>query len=428
MSEHSPLRIAWATPWNIHSSTTMFSRCIVEELTNRGHTVHVIRTEFGEALGLEPLPMPEGVLPPRAAAAVPNNELRLGYDAIVTNIGDNFPFYGAVFYLVGVAPFLSIIHDTVLTRLFSGFGIHAGATRAAALLTAARDAGLVRQASEDPLPEWFAGHSIAMVTHARHCVGRLRNACPGPVVTLPLACPDSGNPPRRTLDGWFNVATIGCVNPNERVDTIVEAIGISPELRRRCRYKVIGAVEEAERVRLEALAAEWELNPIELTGWVAKDELERLIGETDAICCLRHPVLEGGSGSLLAALLAARPVLVSNQGVYSELPDNIVMKCAPGRETIDVARNLEFLVANPEIGRAIGERARAYVLQTHTSEKYVNALLPLILHAAPAGPAIATGLAIGRTLAKLGVKASDPALSRIAAEYCLMLKGEGRRE
>jgi glycosyltransferase involved in cell wall biosynthesis len=148
---------------------------------------------------------------------------------------------------------------------------------------------------------------------------------------------------------------------------------------------------------------------------VDEADLASRLAAVDAICCLRNPVLEGASASLILAMRSGRPVLVSDHGPYAEIPDGLVLKCRPGSEAAEVRRHLEALLADPSPARAMAERARAYAEETFTAERYVDQLLVHVDRVTETLPAVRAAMGLGRTLAGFGVPPDDPAGERIAA-------------
>src|SRR6185437_6113756 len=156
------------------------------------------------------------------------------------------------------------------------------------------------------------------------------------------------------------VATVGHLNPNKRVDEVIRAMGVSPLLKDHAVYLLLGEAQDGERARLLDLANRWGAPPPQFMGWLPESELQAMLEGVDVICCLRDPCFEGGSASLVVSMLSARPTLVSDQAHYAELPDEVALKCKPGREAADVVRHLEWVIKNPELARTMGEAARDY--------------------------------------------------------------------
>ena len=271
------------------------------------------------------------------------------------------------------------------------------------------------------MTEWLTPLAAGIVTHSAFWAPRMRAACSGRVDILPLAFPDSGMPPPRAHQGRLVIATIGHINPNKRADQVLLAIASDPVLRARCEYRLLGHVEGPEQERLEHLSADLGIPPPRFTGWLSDAALHAEMAEVDVISCLRHPVLEAGSASLVTAMYAARPTLVSWHGVYAEVPDDIVYQCTPGQEAGDVAAHLRAILVEPDAALAMGQRARAHALQVHSAAYYVDRLLPAIAAATEAAPAIAAARRLGKVLGRFDIGPNDPAVSRIAGNLSDML-------
>lgn len=414
MSE-TPLKIAWATPWNGNSAIAVFSRTVVGELLARGHSVDILRTEVGDVSRWPPADPIEGVDSSRYAKESNPYELSNKYDVVVANFGDYVDFHAGALVIVGRVPLVVVMHDANYDNFVRGLNGYPD------LLTLIRSIGYP-DAGSDAMVDWLAANAIAAVAHGSHYVG-LFSQCGGPVAVLPLVYPDLNVPPREAQGSSFIVATIGHINPNKRADAVIEAIGVSPKLRQRCEYRLIGHVPALEERRLKTVAEEAGLAIApRFTGWVADEELRQHLAEVDAICALRHPVLEGGSASLITALLSARPTLVSDQEHYT-VPEGLVLKCAPGDEALDVARHLEWLCDNPAQGLAIGRHAREHALRHHRPAHYVDQLLDLIIAGSPRAAVIATQNALKQILVSLQAPAGDPAEARLQQALAEMVGG-----
>jgi glycosyltransferase involved in cell wall biosynthesis len=429
-------RIAWAGPWNARSSIASFGALVVGELAARGHEVVVFRTETGDMLALPPRPAP-GPMAPLGEA--PPEALLRDYDAFIVNLGDQYGHHGAAISALLRAPALAIIHDAFLAHLYNGWAVAEGrASGAAAVLGAvygeaeAAAGGpfmlpLEEMAARRPMLEWFAALAAGAVVHSNHYAERVRSVCPGPVGVIPLTHVSISVPPPPPIDGARGVvvASIGHVNPNRRVADMLRAMAGSAPLRERVRYRLVGGVEPSEREALCGLARSLGVPEPEFTGWVEDADMPRRLADVDAICCLRNPVLEGASGSLVLSMLTGRPVLVSDHGSYAEVPDGLVLKCRPGHEATDVRLHLEALLADPAPARAMAARARAYAAETHSPRRYVDRLLPHLDRVTKGVPAVRAGMGIGRTLAGFGVAPDDPAAGRVAAALDDLLDRRG---
>jgi glycosyltransferase involved in cell wall biosynthesis len=419
------LRIGWATPWNDYSSVAQMAWEVASELARHGHAITVLRTEMNDALSLPPRASP---WPTLLLMDIPPDDIRDAFDIVVAHIGDDFRYHGALIPRLRDLGAVGIFHDAFLADLAAEWAYQPGgvgeqALRRVVCKAYGEDAWPAEEpfwiavpevARRRPMLEWLAPQTVAAVAHADHYVARLRTACPGPVAVIPLAHEFRGLPPVPTPWTRMTIAVIGRANANKRIDQVILAVAASSALRRRCRIRVIGTATPAERKRLSAYARAVDVAPLEFTGWVTDEELRYRMRDVDVICCLRDPVLEGASGSLLLALASGRPTLVSNHGCYAEVPDNAVLACSPGTEALDVMRHLERLMADPAAGIAIGQRAQAFAArQRHSPANYAAALLPLLREVIDARPLIAGRQRLRDMLGEFGLLPRDPAVIRV---------------
>ncbi|MBD0275689.1 MAG: glycosyltransferase [Acetobacteraceae bacterium] len=429
-------RIAWAGPWNARSAIAAFGSLVVAELAARGHEVEVFRTETGEFLALPPRPAPGPVSPLREA--VPE-VLARDYDAFVVNIGDHHGHHGAAVAPLLRVPALAIFHDAFLAHLYAGWAeaegrhsVHPAVLGAVYGPAEAEAAGplmlpLEEMAARRPMLEWFAALAAGAVVHANHYAERTRSACPGPVDVIPLAFEGFAPPPPREIgpEDQIVVATVGHINRNKRVADMLRAMAESEPLQRRVRYRLIGPVELAERAALVELAGSLGVPEPDFTGWVDDAEMQRQLAAVDVLCCLRNPVLEGASASLILAMRSGRPELVSDHGPYADVPDGLVLKCRPGSEAVDVRLHLEALLADPGPARAMAERARAYAEEAFSAGRYADRLLAHLDRVTETLPVVRAGRGLGRTLAGFGMPPDDPAGGRVAAALDDLLDRRG---
>jgi glycosyltransferase involved in cell wall biosynthesis len=273
-----------------------------------------------------------------------------------------------------------------------------------------------------PTIELFAGLAAGAVVHARHYADRVAAVCPGPVSVLPLAYPLLAELPAPPAHDGLTIATIGEINANSRPDEVLYAIAAEPTLRKNCKYRLIGAVEEQEQLRLVDLAMRLGLAPPEFAGWGLDDVLASALADVDVIACLGSPVPEGGSASMAVAMSSGRPVLVSAHGIHAEVPDDLVLRCAPGAEANDLRRHLLMLLATPGAGHDMGRRAAEFARINHAAAPYVTELLNLIEQAVDLSPMLRTAQALGAELADLGVPRGHPVQKNLVSELAKMFE------
>jgi glycosyltransferase involved in cell wall biosynthesis len=423
------MKIAWVTPFNEESAIGRFSRLVVMSLHDLGHEVTVIRSESTDLLRTVHYPVSLEVLPWTALRDCPQRAQ--GYDIFVHNIGNYYPFHAGNLGLLDLFGGAVIFHDFYLLGLFHGWRPLAGQAEARFVLETLYGQGAAEEidtsltrpdylsytAQRFPMTEWLARSADGAIAHSGFYLDRLSAACAGPVTVIPLAYDSLGQftpADEKTPSQLLTVLTFGNINPNKRVTSVIKAIGGSDLLRDRIDYKIVGLIDDGTRQALQALAAEVGLSHLTITGQVSDSTLHEYLDRADIICCLRWPALEGASASAIESMFTGRPVLVTDVGFYSELPDDTVFKVRLEQEGEDVTRHLELLVESPDIGVATGRRAAAYAARVFTADSYAASLVPFLAEVIESKPLVEVSRRIGRTLGALGFRPSDPALDSIA--------------
>ena len=162
---------------------------------------------------------------------------------------------------------------------------------------------------------------------------------------------------------------------NKRIPQLLEAFA---SLRRRlpgARLLLVGAAGERFDVqrRLERLGL---TEGVQRLDYVSEERMWSLMAACDVLVNLRYPTMGETSGSVIRALSLGKPLLVSDVGWFSELPDDVVLKVPVDElEVATLAAALEFA---PEHGAALGSAARDYVEREHSlsrvADSYVSAL------------------------------------------------------
>ncbi len=397
------LRIAWAGPWNDRSAIAEFGAAVATALTAAGHHVEVWRTETGAAARLNPRPAPFRVHP---AGALPPLE---GFDAILVNLGNYYPFHALAPAILAARPAIAILHDAEMGHFADEW-----------------------RADPDPAPPHALRHAPALapalaalacaaVVHGPHQLADIEAACPGPVLQLPLAYDPRLPALPRLIGGPLAIATIGHVNPNKRASEVLRALAASPALAAGSTYTLIGPADPAEQDRLTRLAAALGAPAPCFTGWLPEAAMLERLGGIDVLACLRHPATEGGSASLVLALRSARPTLVSDTASYAEIPDGLALRCPAGAEAPYILRHLEWVRDNPGLAHAMGEAAARYAAVAHAPAAYAAALVPFLRTAVRGAPALFAARATGLAAARLGLAPGDPVPRAFAATLAGLL-------
>ncbi|MBV9390397.1 MAG: FkbM family methyltransferase, partial [Verrucomicrobia bacterium] len=282
-------------------------------------------------------------------------------------------------------------------------------------------------ASHTPMTEWVARKALAAVAHAPFYKPRVMDGCAGPVSVVALAydapelfpvIQDQVRPVR--------ILTVGLINKTRRVQSVIEVIAASPILRTRCEYNIVGQIETSYRIALEAQIDKLKLNNVvRLHGYIDDAELGNRFSESDIVCCLRLPALEGASAACIEAMLHGKAVLVSDTGFYSSIPSDIVLKIRPTDE--DLRRNLEMLVVDPDRRRILGRRAKDWAELEYAPDTYVQRIEPLFEAALAVRPLFDTLRQITPVLRSLRVQPEDSIVRQIGSEFQEMFVAERKK-
>jgi glycosyltransferase involved in cell wall biosynthesis len=198
------------------------------------------------------------------------------------------------------------------------------------------------------------------------------------------------------------VVAPGDLNPAKRLDAVLAAIGELPDdvhvalVGRRIEgYDPDRAVEEARLGDRVTLAAD--VSDAEFAGWLAA---------ADVVVDLRFPHRGEVSGSLMRAMQIGRPAIVSATGTYLDVPDDAVLRVAPGpTNPSELAARIRTLSEDPDLRASMGAAAAAYVERLRATEatatgyeRAIDATLALVRD--PAHKALAIW---GKALADMGV-------------------------
>jgi len=318
----------------------------------------------------------------------------------VYQIGNNPEAHGWIVEALRRKPGLVVLHEVVLHHLVAGMTLGQGDGRGY-IEAMHRDAGvsgrLIAHGVVDgvisspweicpdrfPLVGDLLPFARGMIVHSHYVEDRLREVgylgpiwhVPHPAWPLPI---DDTTETVSDDAAEFRVLSFGNLNPNKRVPELLRAFA-------QVHYEVPGARlvlagSEAPGLGLDARIEELGLGDVVTRlGWVDEASLWSLIQEVDVCVALRHPTMGETSGAVLRALSAGLPLVVSDQGWYSELPDTVAAKTPVGafqHETL--VATLKLLARRPDVRRAMSSAARELVADEHTVEHvakgYVRAI------------------------------------------------------
>jgi glycosyltransferase involved in cell wall biosynthesis len=294
------------------------------------------------------------------------------------HVGNDPDAHGWIVERLRREPGVVVLHDFVLHHLVASMTL--GRKDQAGYLTALeRDAGVagrllglgVIDGCIPPLwevrPEDFPlcgevlEHATGVVVHSHFVEQRVRERYDGDVWRIPHpAWPAPDIAPER-LPGEPVFGAFGNVNDSKRVPQLLAAFerfrGVHPG----ARLLIVGATAPGSGIHFDdAVARE---------GYVDERRLWALMAGVDAVVSLRSPTMGETSGTVIRALTLGKPLIVSDVGWFSELPDDVALKVAPGDgETERLVSAMEAL-RDPAVRERMGASARQLAADEHDVER-----------------------------------------------------------
>lgn len=306
------------------------------------------------------------------------------YRAVVYHMG-NGPAHAYMYQQALRRPGILVLHDTLLHHLVLSMLLHGRKARQYRSLMERRygEAGhwlatrvmkgqLPPSVFQYPLSEDLIEASQSVVVHSAFSKRQVLDWCPDAdvsVVPMGVRVPEVVDPcwAREQLGiqpDAFLVSSITHVNPYKRLDIVLRAIR---RLKGQRPVKFVIAGTMSPLTTLTRLIAMLELEDVvDVRGFVTEAEARLLTAASDVIVNLRYPTAGETSASLLRTMGAGKPVLVSDAGTFSDLPDDAVVKIpVDALEEETVFAMLDALAPPSDLARRLGENARSFIVEEH---------------------------------------------------------------
>jgi glycosyltransferase involved in cell wall biosynthesis len=443
------MRIAWVTPLSQKSAIGHVTVRVAEQLR------HLAEVELWYA---DRDPIIQTQVPVVRFSLSSSFERWLaGYDTVLYNFGNSL-FHRDVFPMSQRVPGVAILHDFVLHNFFAacflerpnGAGayfeimerVYGPAGREAAAASV-RPNGSDWRVREDGPPLWATERVVdfplfepvlqqatGIVVHSTFLLDRVRKVSEAPSRRLFLPAAQPLAPGSEPVDlevpaGRLVLLTVGHVNANKRVRDVVEVLGQHPGLAARVQYVVVGELPVAPHVaalreQIERLGLQ---GTVRLLGQRSDAELHAWLARADVCVNLRHPIMEGASASLADEMTAGKPVIVTNAGIYAELPENCVVRIEPGREVETLPAVLSRLLDHAAGREALGRRAREFAEAHFGPDRYAAGLMDFIKESGGFAAMAHYAGRVGAVLDDMGVR-PDMAIVDTVADISADLLGE----
>jgi glycosyltransferase involved in cell wall biosynthesis/SAM-dependent methyltransferase len=234
----------------------------------------------------------------------------------------------------------------------------------------ARDVGSEYQQFLLPLNRRLVERSLGVIVHNEHAASQLEAA-----QTMVEVIPHHLSPKVYELDGWnaaecrealglpegrWIVATFGFVTQSKRLPALLGAFKRLLAAMPQAMCLIVG--EDHWKWSVAPLIEERGLqNHVRITGYTSERDFFRYLKAVDAVVNLRYPTAGETSGTLIRALGAGKPLIVSDFGQFAELPDEICLKVPPGPdEERALYAQLRQLAYRPSLRERLSRLASAW--------------------------------------------------------------------
>jgi glycosyltransferase involved in cell wall biosynthesis len=147
-----------------------------------------------------------------------------------------------------------------------------------------------------------------------------------------------------------------------------------------------------------------------------ENALWRNLAACDVVVSLRSPTMGETSGMVVRALSLGKPLVVSDVGWFSELPDDVALKVPVDELEVDTLQAaLELLATQEQVRRAMGEAAAELARREHDLER-VAELYAAALEQAAGGATVAESILreVSQAAAEVGIDADAPEAAELA--------------
>ena len=349
-------------------------------------------------------------------------------DVALYHVGNDPEAHGWIVDALRRRPGVVVLHDFVLHHLVAGLTI--GRKDGHGYLAAMeRDAGIPgrllahgvldgrvsppweTRPDEFPLAGEVLANAIGLIVHSHYVEERaLAAGYHGPIWRIEHPAWPAVDVQPAQIEGRPLFGCFGHLNASKRIPQLVEAFAVVRERHPNAKLLLVGPASPGfDASRLEA-------EGVERIGYVEEEQLWSLMAACDACISLRSPTMGETSGSAIRALSLGRPLVVSDLGWFSELPDDVALKVPVGDDEIPaLATALELLASSEPTQLAMSDAARVYTHRDHdlgrVAENYASAL-----EEAAGGTRVGDAVVaeVAQAAAEIGIEPGTPFAAELA--------------
>ena len=437
------MKIAWFTPFSVKSAIGKYSQSITNDLV-KYCSIDLYVNEFQDNLTTE-----LDIFPIQKYTEA---KILKKYDFIVYNIGNNFQYHKEIFEILKKYPGIVILHDFVMHHFFAAYYIDFLKNRAAyignmELLYGKRGKRIAEsiysskkqpvwetdKVIEYPFFEKALGNAYGIIVHSKFLAKKVKTKFLQPVGIIHHPFYSYCGFEREKVhdkkklgidEEKILLLSVGYVNPNKRIDKVIRVLGENKLLREKIRYIIIGPCEHLSYYgKLNDLLLKYQLNEVvKFLGYLEDSALHEYMANADAFINLRFPPTEGASGSLLEQLYFCKPVIVTDIGFYSELPDECLVKIRFSHEEADIKNALNWMIEDYSALNEIGCTGHKFAMENFTTQKYCEKFVKFIKKVEEYMTVHNLLEKIGLEMAFMGINADNILIDRLSQEITSIIE------
>lgn len=318
------------------------------------------------------------------------------YDIVIYQISNQFHQHNYMIPCIREVPGILVLHDYCLHYLVFGLTFLQGNVRAmeeilrpvygnrSPALTNKLLLNLVNP-FEFSFARPFIEMSKAVIVHNKYAMECIRKDFPGKrVATVPMGIKAEKTKysveELRSKYGFgkedFIMASVSTPAFNKRIGLVLIALQDLSIRHPNLKFLILGGGMIGAKTKRMIKRLGLQRTVIQ-TGWLPFDEYRNYIQLSDLVVDLRFPSGAETSASLLRAIAAGKPIIVSNQGSFQELPDEFSLKITVDENEAENFKNAVIsFIEDPERRLKMGEAARDYALSNlqpkHSAREYMN--------------------------------------------------------
>ncbi|NIO21227.1 MAG: glycosyltransferase [Candidatus Aenigmarchaeota archaeon] len=312
------------------------------------------------------------------------------YDLIVYHMGNHAPYHEFIYKTLLEYPGLVVLHDYIYFHFYSGvtlkrrdFSGFKEIMRYCYGEKGIREAEKIVSGSVDPfrysMVKKILDSSLGGIVHSDYTRDQILREIPSSTVkrinmgieftNSEVAFVDRIRRKHGLPKDHFIIASFGMITQHKRIDVALKAFAGFKKIYPNAKYILVG--ESLSEYPIKGLIKELEIEKdVVITGYVEEETFQEYLILADLCINLRYPTAGETSASVLRALEAGKPVIISNYAQFGEFPDDCAIKLDLGdHEEELLVEYMKYLVQDEGFRRKIGENARRYVHEHHSLEK-----------------------------------------------------------